>query len=65
MDQSNCGRRIVMNYNGVTQYATVVDMVRVCTLSAFAELKYFSKSVHLVHRGLLTCLQASSPSLHL
>ena len=28
MNESLCGKRIKMNYNGVTEYATIVDMVR-------------------------------------
>lgn len=30
MDQSLCGKRIKMTYNGVTEYATIVDMCPGC-----------------------------------
>jgi len=34
MNQSVCGKRIKMTYNGITQYATIVDMCPSCQSGA-------------------------------
>ena len=66
MRQDLCGKRIRMTYNGVTRYATIVDMVRRCSLPSEPPAHpLFFKSVQNVLLGLLTYHKAFSPTLHL